>query len=191
MIAGRGGDAAANCAGGCAARREAELGGARLWRRGKAAREGVSEHTGTSRCRRARGRVCRPAATHGDVDGAWPPRGGRALPRSGARRGATASRRAEVGQRGAGLGRGEARHAGCWLGRLRPRARSEAAAREGEKSFFQIYFQGIFKCHLSNIILSKKMTSFENVPKMKVAQNLILYNFAFRTTSKFFLDFEL
>jgi len=25
-----------------------------------------------------------------------------------------------------------------------------------------------FKCHLSNIILSKKMTSFENVPKMKV-----------------------
>ena len=55
-----------------------------------------------------------------------------------------------------------------WAGFGR-RARSEAAAREGEKSFFQIYFQGIFKCHLSNIILSKKMTSFENEPKMKVA----------------------
>jgi len=73
-------------------------------------------------------------------------------------------------RRGAALGwaeRGEAR-AGGWLGRLRPWARSEAAAREGEKVLFQIYFQGIFTCHLSNIILSKKMTSFENVPKMKV-----------------------
>ena len=79
--------------------------------------------------------------------------------------------RAEASQRGAGLGwaeRGEAR-AGGWLGRLRSWARSEAAAREGEKALFQIYFQGIFKCHLSNIILSKKMTSFENVPKLKVA----------------------
>ena len=89
-----------------------------------------------------------------------------------ARRGASAGRRAEAGQarRGAGLGwakRGEAR-AGGWLGRLRSWARSEATAREGGKSLFHLYFQGIFKCHLSNIILSKKMTSFENVPKMKV-----------------------
>ena len=74
-------------------------------------------------------------------------------------------------RRGAALGwaeRGEAR-AGGWLGRLRSWARSEATAREGGKSLFHLYFQGIFKCHLSNIILSKKMTSFENVPKMKVA----------------------
>ena len=72
-------------------------------------------------------------------------------------------------RRWVGLGRGEARGAaGCWLGWLRPWARNEAAAREGEKALFPIYFQGIFKCHLSNIILSKKMTSFENVPKMKV-----------------------
>ena len=90
-----------------------------------------------------------------------------------ARRGASAGRRAEAGQarRGAGLGwaeRGEAR-AGGWLGRLRSWARSEATAREGGKSLFHLYFQGIFKCHLSNIILSKKMTSFENVPKIKVA----------------------
>jgi len=73
-------------------------------------------------------------------------------------------------RRWAGLRRGEARDAaGCWLGRLRSWARSEAAAHEGGKSLFHLYFQGIFKCHLSNIILSKKMTSFENVPKMKVA----------------------
>jgi len=69
-------------------------------------------------------------------------------------------RRGGLERRGASLAR--------WAGFGR-RARSEAAAREGEKSFFQIYFQEIFKCHLSNIILSKKMTSFENVPKMKVA----------------------
>ena len=35
------------------------------------------------------------------------------------------------------------------------------------------------------------MTSFENVPKIKVDYNLIFYNFAFMTTAKFFLDFEL
>jgi len=35
------------------------------------------------------------------------------------------------------------------------------------------------------------MTSFENVPKMKVDSNLILYNFAVMTKAKFFLDFEL
>ena len=68
-------------------------------------------------------------------------------------------------------GAGEARgvRVGGWLGRLRSWARSEATAREVGKSLFHLYFQGIFKCHLSNIILSKKMTSFENVPKMKVA----------------------
>ena len=46
--------------------------------------------------------------------------------------------------------------------------------RKIEMEFFSIYFQEIFKCHLSNIILSKKMASFENVPKMKVAWNLTL-----------------
>ena len=99
------------------------------------------------------------------------PRGGQALTRSGARSGAARAGARRQARRGAVLGwaeRGEAR-AGGWLGRLRPWARSEAAAREGEKVLFQIYFQGIFTCHLSNIILSKKMTSFENVPKMKVA----------------------
>ena len=45
----------------------------------------------------------------GGVDGAWPPRGGHALPRSGARRGASVGRRAEAGQRGAVLGWAEAR----------------------------------------------------------------------------------
>ena len=62
------------------------------------------------------------------------PRGGQALTRSGARRDAV-------------LGwaeRGEARAGDAgWVGFGR-RARSEAAAREGERSFFQIYFQGNF-----------------------------------------------
>jgi len=38
-----------------------------------------------------------------------------------------------------------------------------------EKHFFNFKFQEIFKYQFSNIILSKKMTSFENVPKIKVA----------------------
>ena len=96
------------------------------------------------------------------------PRGGQALTRSGAWRGDGCGAREKEPARWAGPRRGEAR-AGASLGRLRPWARSEAAAREGGKSLFHLYFQGIFKCHLSNIILSKKMTSFENVPKMKVA----------------------
>ena len=86
-----------------------------------------------------------------------------------ARRGASASRRAEAGQRGAGLGRGEARARGLrWAG-LRGWAGKEAAARENRKTLFHLYFQELFKSQLSNLILSKKMTSFENVPKMKVA----------------------
>jgi len=59
---------------------------------------------------------------------------GAARQRAGARRQA---------RRGAALGwaeRGEAR-AGGWLGRLRSWARSEAAAREGEKSFSKYNFK--------------------------------------------------
>ena len=105
----------------------------------------------------AAGRGCHAAgAWRGERRGAWekgPAHGGR------------------PGLHGTGLGRAEARRAALqearWVGFGR-RARSEAAAREGEKVIFQIYFQGISKCPLSNIILSKKMTSFENVPKMKV-----------------------
>ena len=71
-------------------------------------------------------------------------------------------RSAEAGQRGA------AREGLCWAG-LRGWAESEAAARENRKTLFHLYFQELFKSQLSNLILSKKMTSFENVPKMKVA----------------------
>ena len=51
-----------------------------------------------------RGRVRRPAATRGDVDGAWLPRGGRALPRSGARRGAARAGARRQARRGEALG---------------------------------------------------------------------------------------
>ena len=37
------------------------------------------------------------------------------------------------------------------------------------KALFHFYFQELFKCQLSNIILSKEITSFENGPKIKVA----------------------
>ena len=83
---------------------------------------------------------------------------------------------AEAGQarRWAGLG---------WRGTWRWHRRLAVAGQAGfgrgpetrrrpanEKSpFFHLYFQENFKCQLSNIILSKKMTSFENVPKIKVA----------------------
>ena len=109
--------------------------GSRLWRRGKAAREGVSERTGSSRCRRARGRGRRPAATRGGVDGAWPPRGGHALPRSGARRGASAGRRAALRDAGwAGFGRG-------------PEAKRRPAKEEKafSKYIFKEFLNAIFK----------------------------------------------
>ena len=79
------------------------------------------------------------------------------------------ARRAEAGRAGAARGWAEARRARglCWAG-LRGWAESEAAAREGEKLFFIYIFKNFFKGQLLNIILSKKMTSFENVPKMKV-----------------------
>ena len=128
------------------------------------------ERSVVGRCRRARGSGRRPAATCGGVDGAWPPRGGRALPRS-ERRAGTGAARAEAGQTRAGLGWAEAKRAALrearWAGFGRG-PRNEVAAREGRKEIFKLYFQEIFKYQLSNIILSKKMTSFENVPKMKV-----------------------
>ena len=79
------------------------------------------------------------------------------------------ARRAEAGRAGAARGWAEARRARglCWAG-LRGWAESEAAARENRKTLFHLYFQELFKGQLLNIILSKKMTSFENVPKMKV-----------------------
>ena len=110
------------------------------------------------------------------VAGAWPTRGGRVLTRSG--RGAGERRGAArlAGQTRAGMGWAEAkraalREAGAAAGRagFDRGPRSEAAAREGRKENFKLYFQEIFKYQFSNIILSKKMTSFENVPKIKVA----------------------
>ena len=67
--------------------------------------------------------------------------------------------RGEVGWNGAGAGR-----AACAAG---PKARRRPA--KTKKTLFHLYFQELFKSQLSNLILSKKMTSFENVPKMKVA----------------------
>jgi len=82
-----------------------------------------------------------------------------------------AARGGRPGWRGAGLGRARrgARRAGArWAG-FGWQARSEAAAQKIENGIFQLIFKKILNCHLSNIILSKEMTSFENVPKMKVA----------------------
>ena len=91
---------------------------------------------------------------------------------------------ATFGLCGPSEGKGEAARQGVgpWpLGLARPRRMPRrrcdvAAARLGHeaggprlrKALFHLYFQEIFKCQLSNIILSKKMTSFKNVPKMKV-----------------------
>ena len=127
------------------------------------------------------------------------PRGGRFLPRSwrGAASSRGTTRRAGDGPaRGAGLrrdglARGCGRLAGA-LGRLRQAGQKRGCSPRRIKILFPIkFFQEIFKCHISNIILSTKMTSFENVPKMKVAQNFILYNFDFNTNVQFSIDFEL
>jgi len=121
------------------------------------------------------GRGCRAA---GDA-GAESPRGGIPLPRS--RRGAATGARVRASgrkSRRAGLGWGAVGRRGRSVRRAGGRLAGPASAggpearrrpRKIEMEFFSIYFHEIFKCHLSNIILSKKMTSFENVPKMKVA----------------------
>jgi hypothetical protein len=91
------------------------------------------------------------------VAGAWWPRGKRALALVGTRRALANGEREQGSGTEAGravFGRGPG---------------SEAAAREREKYIFQLYFQGIFKCPLSNIILSKKKTFSGNDPKIKVA----------------------
>ena len=118
--------------------------GSRLWRKGKAAREAVSELTGTSRCRRARGRGRRP----------WLPRGVRCQRRAATRRASSAAvgtrgaaragARRQAG-RGAVLGwaeRGEARAAweARWAG-MRGWAGKEAAARENRNTLFNFQFQ--------------------------------------------------
>jgi len=139
-IAGRGGGGAVNLPCGC--------GGAR-WRACCAREEGRAreseracgrsgeEHSVVGRCRRARGSRRRPAAMRGGVDGAWPPRGGRALQLVG--RGAARQRAGERGGRpGVALGWARlARHAalareahGCRPGRLPSWAGNEAVARE-------------------------------------------------------------
>ena len=83
MIVGRGGGAAADFAGGCAARREAELralgsGGEERQRGNEPASTLASAGEG-GRMGVGSGHVCRAA---GDAD-AWSPRGEQALPRSG------------------------------------------------------------------------------------------------------------
>ena len=95
--------------------------------------------------------------------------------RSGERASAEAGQAREVGwatakallaRRGAGE-----RAAGAVAGRAGFGRGPERRRRpvNGENLFFNFYFQEIFKYQFSNIILSKKITSFENVPKIKVA----------------------
>jgi len=75
----------------------------------------------------------RPAATRGGVDGVWPPRGGRALPRSA---------RVRAASRGTAQGwAGEARdRRGRGPGRLRPWAGKLSGGLLSEMKFFSFYF---------------------------------------------------
>jgi len=111
------------------------------------------------------GRGCRAA---GDA-GTWSPRGESFLTRS--RRGAaTGAARGRRSQRA--LGWAEARWVGTARGQAGPPVRlgrKRGGGPRRRKTLFHLYFQELFKSQLSNLILSKKMTSFENVPKMKVA----------------------
>ena len=132
-----------------AARGRSELGRAR--ERAGWSGEGRSA---VGRCRWARGSGRKPAATRGGVDGAWPPRGEHALPRSGARRGASAGRRAEAGQRGAGQGWAEARRAALrdagWAGFGRgPEARRRPA--KEKKPFFICIFKEFLNANFQTL----------------------------------------
>jgi len=149
--------------GGAGARRRRSCGrgegrsfGFLLWRRGNAARAGVSERTGSSRSRRARGRGLRPrlprggrrrhmVATRRNVSaavGAWT--SGQQGNGAGLGRGErSAGWREQAGARGAGLGRarrGEAR-AGCSLGRLRLAGQKRGGGPLTENILLNFHFQ--------------------------------------------------
>ena len=81
------------------------------------------------------------------------------------RRGAGQTRELGWAERGARERRAQ-RQAGPTSAVGRERRRRPA---KGENIFLNFYFKEIFKYQFSNIILSKKMTSFENVPKRKIA----------------------
>ena len=160
-------------AGGAAGAARAEL-EARLWR-GRKGSAGASERVrGHQQVKAGAWARCQAAAA---ARRATPARSRHAAGFLCRGRG-VALRRAREGEREkeparwAGPGRcGSARRAGGRLAGPASAGGPEARRRPRkiEMEFFSIYFQEIFKCHLSNIILSKKMTSFENVPKMKVA----------------------
>ena len=112
------------------------------------------------------GRGCRAAC----VAGAWRPRDECVLTRSGAARENRRGAALRQARRASWAGPGRRRDAGWIIGPAStggPEVRRRPV--KGEKPFFKFYFQGIFKYQFSNTLLSKKMTSFENVPKIKVA----------------------
>ena len=126
------------------------------------------------RARQAGAAARRASPAHGGHT-ASAPRRGRARRAGTARRGTEAGRVSRPARRQAwhaswaGLRRRHgARRRGAWAG-FGWWARREAVARERREPFFKFYFQGIFKYQFSNTLSSKKMTSFENVPKIKDA----------------------
>ena len=87
--------------------------------------------------------------------------------RGAARQRACARRQASAALGWAGPRRG-ARRCGMLAGPASAVGQKRGGGPRMRKTLFHLYFQEIFKHQLSNIILSKKMISFENVPKMKV-----------------------
>jgi hypothetical protein len=76
---------------------------------------------------------------------------------------------------------GRRRAAWAWAG-FAEQAEWEARGPVSEKNiFFQFLFSNKFQTKASTQILSKKMAFSGNGPRMKVAYNLILYNFALGT----------
>ena len=119
-------------------RREGGARGSRLWRRRRGS-AGVSERArGHQQVKAGAWARCQATAA---ARRASPAQGGHAAGKlcrgRDARRGASASRRAEAGQRGAGLGRGEAR-AGASLGRLAGLGRKGGGGPRKQKHSFQI-----------------------------------------------------
>ena len=155
MLAGRGGGAAADFAGGCAARREAELralgSGGEERQRGNEPASALASAGEGGRAGAGSGRGCHAA---GDAD-AWSPRGEQALPRSGraARRVSGQARGGRPGatRRWAGLSEARrAREAG-WADfgrgpevRRRPANEKKSFSKYIFKEFLHAIFQILF-----------------------------------------------
>jgi hypothetical protein len=80
----------------------------------------------------------------------------------------------------------------AWVGRLSELGRKRGGGPVNPRRLFLLYFQFLEFLNQSNLNFKEEKKAFSRFdPKIKVVQNLILYNFALGHILKFQTDFEL